>query len=206
MYLRILTRSVPLALIAVLASCAPTVTPPSKTTTTKNTTTTPTPTSTDLAGHPLNPFTPSPNTKATLLLFITDTCPISNGYAPDIRRLAEAYAPHGIAFYLVYADPDLSQADAQKHYHDYAYPCPALLDPKRDLVRRAGATVTPEAAVFTPSGQRIYLGRIDDRAVAYAKSRTTVTTHDLQDVLESLVHDRPVTPHTTKAVGCPIPE
>jgi len=183
------------------ASCTPTTRTPT------TSTTRPTPvSSTDLAGHPLNPFTPSPNTKATLLLFITDTCPISNGYAPDIRRLAETYGPQGIAFYLVYADPDLSQADAQKHYHDYAYPCPALLDPKHDLARRAGATVTPEAAVFTASGQRIYLGRIDDRAVAYAKSRTTVTTHDLQDVLESLVHDRSVTPHTTKAVGCPIPE
>lgn len=191
-----------IATTLLVTSCAPT---PSRTPTI-TARPTPSPTSTDLAGHPLDPFSPSPARKATLLLFITDTCPISNGYAPDIRRLAETYAPQGIAFYLVYADPDLSQADAQKHYQDYAYPCPALLDPRRDLVRRASATVTPEAAVFLPSGQRIYLGRIDDRAVAYAKSRTTVTTHDLQDLLESLVHGRPVTPHTTQAIGCPIPD
>jgi hypothetical protein len=195
-------RLLPLLLFLLAASC----TPATSTTATKPTTRPTQIISTDLAGHPLDPFAATPTRKATLLLFITDTCPISNGYAPDIRRLAETYAPQGIAFYLVYADPDLSQADAQKHYQDYAYPCPALLDPKRDLVRRAGATVTPEAAVFLPSGERVYLGRIDDRAVAYAKSRTTVTTHDLQDVLESLVHDRPVTPHTTKAVGCPIPD
>jgi hypothetical protein len=191
------SRLFPFVLLFLAAACTPatsTISP------------VPAATTTDLTGHPLNPFAPSPARKATLLLFITDSCPISNGYAPEIRGLAKTYAPQGIAFFLVYADPDLAQADAQKHYQDYAYPCPALLDPKRDLVRRAGATVTPEAAVFLPSGERIYLGRIDDRAVAYAKSRTVVTTHDLQDVLESLVHDRSVTPHTTQAVGCPIPD
>lgn len=190
-----LPRLLPLLLLVLATSCAPAAT-----------TVRPVPvaTTTDLTGRLLDPFAATPARKATLLLFITDTCPISNGYAPEVRRLAEAYSSRGIAFYLVYADADLSQADAQKHYQDYAYPCPALLDPRHELVRRAGATVTPEAAVFLPSGQRIYLGRIDDRAVAYAKSRTVPTTHDLQDVLESLVHDQPVTPHTTKAVGCPI--
>jgi hypothetical protein len=172
---------------------------------TRTTTTRPTPTSTDLAGRPLDPLAASADKKATLLLFVTDTCPLSNAYAPDIRRLYDTYAKQGIAFYLVYADPDLSAADAQKHHDDYAFPCPALLDPKHDLVRRAGATVTPEAAVFLPSGQRIYLGRIDDRAVAYARYRTTPTTLDLLDVLESIIHDQPVVPHTTKAIGCPIP-
>lgn len=192
-----------LAVIALTAaSCAPTTLSPTRTTTTRPA---PTPTSTDLANHPLDPLTPSAGKKATLLLFITDTCPLSNAYAPDIRRLYDTYAKEGIAFYLVYADPDLSAADARKHHDDYAFPCPALLDPKHDLVHRAGASVTPEAAVFLPDGQRIYLGRIDDRPIAYAQSRTTPTSHDLQNVLDSITHNQPVTPRVTKAIGCYIP-
>jgi hypothetical protein len=188
---------------ALAASCARTTLSSSRTTTTRPT---PAPTSTDLANHPLDPLAASTDKRATLLLFVTDTCPLSNAYAPDIRRLYDTYAKEGIAFYLVYADPDLSAADAQKHHDDYAFPCPALLDPRHDLVRRAQATVTPEAAVFLPSGQRVYLGRIDDRPVAYAQSRATPTSHDLRDVLDSIVHNQPVTPRVTKAIGCYIPD
>ena len=36
---------------------------------------------TDLDGKVQNPFVPTTNRKATVLLFITNDCPISNGYA-----------------------------------------------------------------------------------------------------------------------------
>lgn len=161
---------------------------------------------TDLAGGPVNPFAEPPGRRATVLLFVADTCPISNGYAPEIRRLHEAYAAQGIAFYLVYPDADLPAEDAREHHREYAFPCPALRDPRHELVRRAGATVTPQAAVFLPGGQRVYLGRIDDRAIAYAKTRIVPTTHDLRDVLDSIARDRPVAPRTTNAIGCAIPD
>jgi hypothetical protein len=159
---------------------------------------------TDLDGHSADPFAAADARRATVLLFVATDCPISNRYAPEIRRMCDAYAMRGIAFDLVYPDADLRPADARQHLHDYGYTCPAVLDPKRELVRRAGVSVTPEAAVFLSDGRLLYRGRIDDMYLDYGKARYAPTTHDLADVLESLVHDRPVAPRITTAVGCPI--
>jgi hypothetical protein len=160
---------------------------------------------TNLEGRPVDPFA-SAGRRATVLLFITNDCPISNAYAPEIHRLCDAYMPQRVDFYLVYADPALSAADARKHYQDYGYTCSALLDPRHLLARKAGATVTPEAAVFLPDGREIYRGRIDDLYIDYGKARFTPTTRDLRDVLELVAHDRPVEGRTTVAVGCHIPD
>lgn len=163
------------------------------------------PTSTDLDGHPQDPLVASKDRRAMVLLFITNDCPISNSYAPEIHRLCDAYTKQGIVFYLVYSDPDLKLADARQHYKDYAYKCPAVFDPKHELASKAGATVTPEAAVFLADGKRIYRGRINDLYLDFGKARYNATTSELKDVLESIAQNHPLPPHTTQAVGCPIP-
>jgi hypothetical protein len=160
---------------------------------------------TDLDGKPVDPLAPARDRLGTVLLFITNDCPISNGYAPEIRRICESYMKQGIAFYLVYSDPSLAPADAKKHYAEYGYNCMALLDPKHELAHKAGATITPEAAVFSPAGKRLYLGRINDLYVDFGKARFQATTNDLRDVLELVAAGKPVTPHTTTAIGCTIP-
>jgi hypothetical protein len=160
---------------------------------------------TDLDGRAVDPLAVVKNRRGTVLLFITNDCPISNGYAPEIHRLCEAYMKKGIAFYLVYSDPSVGAAEAKKHYAEYGYNCMALLDPKHELAHRAGATITPEAAVFVDGGDRVYLGRIDDLYVDFGKARFKATTNDLRDVLERLALGLPVTPRTTTAIGCNIP-
>jgi hypothetical protein len=165
----------------------------------------PLPASTDLDGHPLDPLAYLSLRRATVLLFITNDCPISNSYAPEIHRLCDAYMKQGIAIYLVYSDSDLSLADVRKHYQDFGYKCPAVFDSKHELATKTGATVTPEAAVYLPNGQRVYRGRINDLYLDYGKARYSATTSDLKDVLESIAQNHPLPAHTTQAVGCPIP-
>jgi hypothetical protein len=189
-----------------LSACAgPTTTPQTPVAAPAHASTAPATTVTDLQGHPQNPLADLASRRATVLLFITNDCPISNSYAPEIHRLCDAYMKQNIAFYLVYSDPDLKLADAQKHYQDYSYKCPAVFDARHELATKTGATVTPEAAVYLPTGQRIYRGRINDLYLDYGKARYVATTSDLKDVLESIAQNHPLPPHTTTAVGCPIP-
>src|SRR5262249_12755086 len=75
----------------------------------------------------------------------------------------------------------------------------------RALVRRAGARMVPEAAVFGPDGQRKYLGRIDDLYADLGKRRARATSRDLRDALDAVLADRPVPRPVTQAVGCFIP-
>jgi hypothetical protein len=144
--------------------------------------------------------------RATVLFFVTNDCPITNGYAPEIKRICEAYAAQKVAFYLVYADPELKVAAVRQHVRDYRLTCPALLDPAQHLVHFTQATVTPEAVILAPNGKRLYRGRIDDRYIDFGKARFAATTHDLRDALDAVLQGKPVPHAITKAVGCSIPD
>ena len=148
---------------------------------------------------------PLPNAagkKAVVLLFVARDCPVSNSYAPEIKRIITRYTPLKVAFSLVYPDPDTSLAAARKHARDYGYTCPLLLDPAHKLVRRAGATVTPEAAVFAPGGRLLYRGRIDDLYLGFGKRRDAATRHDLREALDAVLAGRSIPTPRTTAIGC----
>ena len=46
--------------------------------------------------------------KGVVLLFLGTECPISNGYAPEMARLASEFRARGILFYGVHCDPDVT--------------------------------------------------------------------------------------------------
>ena len=143
---------------------------------------------------------------ATVLFFVLHDCPIANGYAPEISRIAQEYGKRRVQSYVIYGEDDLAPADAKKHAREYAYRCPALLDPRRSLIRAAGATVSPEAAVFSAKGALLYRGRIDDRAIAPGKHRAEPRQRDLRDALDAILAGRPVHERFTKAIGCYLPD
>lgn len=155
----------------------------------------------DLSGRRVEPLRAG-HAKAIVFLFTRSDCPISNRYAPEIRRLYEKFAPHGVTFWLVYPDPGESAEAIRRHLKEYEYPMGALRDPEHSLVKLTGAKVTPEAAVFMRAGKMVYRGRIDDLYVAFGKARRAPTTHDLEQVLEAIFAGKPVTSGTTPAVGC----
>ncbi len=142
---------------------------------------------------------------ATVFLFVRTDCPISNRYAPEIRRIHQRFAGRGVEFWIVYPDPDESPAAIREHLDEFDFPGRPARDPKHDLVRRTGASVTPEAAVFS-GGQLAYLGRINDRFVDFGKTRAAATTHDLVQALEAVLGGRSVPEPRTQAIGCFIPE
>lgn len=155
----------------------------------------------DLSGRPVNPLQAT-NSKATVFLFIRADCPISNRYAPEVRRLYEKFAPQGVSFWLVYPDPNEAPAAIRQHLKEFEYPVGALRDPSHSLVTLTGAKVTPEAAVFVGAGKMVYHGRIDDLYVDFGKARRAPTTHDLEQVLEAILAGKPVHEASAPAVGC----
>lgn len=154
-------------------------------------------------GHAVEPFAGAPH--VTVLAFTSAQCPISNRYAPELGRLYAEFAPRGVRFYLVYPLASESEAEVRDHVRAYGYPFPALRDPGRSLVVRAGASVTPEVAVFAPGGELAYRGRIDDRQVDFGRTRAEPTTHDLELALEAVVAGHAPEVPSTPAIGCSIP-
>jgi hypothetical protein len=147
-----------------------------------------------------------PAARAVVLLFVMSDCPISNAFAPEIERIRAEYAPRGVDFDLVYADPAETGARARAHAADFGHASRVLLDPEHVLVRLAGATRSPEAAVLSPAGEVLYLGRIDDRYADYGKLRVAPRTRDLRSALEAVLANRRPEPARTEVVGCFLPE
>lgn len=138
-----------------------------------------------------------------VMIFVRTDCPISNSYAPEVKRLHEAYKGKGIDFQLIYSEPGLTEAGMRKHISDYGYLMPSERDEKHRFSKPAGATVTPEAVVFV-NGKVVYKGRIDDRFEALGKSRRAAAKHDLEEVLNMIVEGKQIRSRVTKAVGCAI--
>ena len=142
--------------------------------------------------------------RAVVLFFLTTDCPLCNNYVPELNRIAQAFSPRGVAFYGVQGDATISDPDVRRHVQDYAYSFPYLFDPAESLASATGATATPEAAILSPAGELLYLGRIDNRLEDFGKQRVQVTVYDLRDALDAILTGKPVAHARTKALGCAI--
>ena len=138
----------------------------------------------------------------TVLIFVSTDCPISNRYAPEIKRLHDEFTPRGVRFRLVYPNPLDSDTDIRRHLEEYGYPQISQRDPDHTLVKKAGATITPEAAVFDARDRLVYRGRIDDRFVELGRERPAATQPDLRNALTAFLAGTRVSPSHTQAVGC----
>lgn len=153
----------------------------------------------DLDNVPRRPLEPGDKV-ASVLIFYWQDCPVSNGYAPELNRIAASHT--NFAFYIVQVDSELTPAAAREHARKFNLRLPVLLDPQHRLVKFAKATVTPEAVVVGRNGQILYRGRIDDNYAALEKKRATTTEHDLIEILDNLAAGKPPKETETKAIGC----
>jgi hypothetical protein len=144
-----------------------------------------------------------PDGEWTLLVFLTTDCPIANQYAPEIQRICTSYGEKGVRCFLVYVDSSLSPETLKQHKQDFGLDCcEAILDEQHALVRRAGATVSSEVAVFSSSGALEYRGRIDDLYAELGTRRQNPNRHDLREALDALTTGRPAPNPRTETFGC----
>ncbi|HLI84777.1 MAG TPA: thioredoxin family protein [Bryobacteraceae bacterium] len=141
---------------------------------------------------------------AIVFLFVSTDCPLSNRYVPEMNRMAGTYGARGVAFYAVQGDATVALDAVRAHVKEFGYTFPYLLDPEESLATYTGAKATPEAAVLSPSGDLLYLGRIDNRLEDFGQERVQVTEFDLRDALEAVLAGKPVPHPRTKALGCSI--
>jgi hypothetical protein len=191
------TCLLPALCLAMIASCTPA---PRETSTDR-----PAAVFRDADGHPHRPLEVSGRT-ATVLLFISPDCPMSNGYAPEMSRIAASYAPRGVAFFAVHSDPHVTPEEARTHAREYGIGFPVIMDPGQDLAAFAHATMTPEAAVIDREERVVYLGRIDNLYYGFGKRRAAATSHELRDALDAVLAGKRIIPRVVREpIGCEIP-
>ena len=142
--------------------------------------------------------------KAIVVFFTTTDCPLSNNDVPEMNRTRRDYESRGVAFYAVQADTTIADADVVQHAKEYQFSFPVLFDPHEILVKMTGATTIPSAAVLSPDGTLLYLGRIDNRVEDFNVRREVPTRFDLREALDSVLKGEPVAHPRTKAFGCAV--
>ena len=154
----------------------------------------------DLGGSPKDPLKETPS-KVVVLVFVRTDCPISNRYAPLLQELSVKYGS-AAAFWLVFPDKNESPESIRAYLQEYSYKLPALRDMEHSLVKKSGAKVTPEVAVYNLKRDLVYRGRIDDLYRDFGKARRVATTHELADAIEAA--SKGVAPPSAAAegVGC----
>jgi thiol-disulfide isomerase/thioredoxin len=157
-------------------------------------------TAVDLDGKAVNPLQMNAS-RAVVLVFVREDCPVSGRYAPTIQRVRDEHQAD-VRFYLVFPDKSETPPSIRKYLQDFRYSIPALRDPQHALVKLAHAQVTPEAAVFNGEGALVYNGRIDNLYETFGRARPAPTTHELEDAIDAALGGRELANKTTPAVGC----
>lgn len=142
--------------------------------------------------------------KAVVVFFTMTDCPLSNGYVPEMNRIAAEYKKQGVAVYAAHSDPFVGEDAVKKHAAEYGFTFPVLLDAKLALARAAGATTVPEVAVFSASGELQYVGRIDNRMEDITRRRPQATEFELRAALDAVIAGKAPKVSRTRAVGCSI--
>ena len=139
------------------------------------------------------------DTKATVLVFVSVQCPVSNAYNERLAALAKAYAGKGVQMYGLNANAPEKAADIKDHAARQGWSFPVLLDAGNKVADQLGASVTPEAYVVDRAGVLVYAGRVDD-----AQNAAEVQSRDLAAAVDAVLGGQTVAKSKTAAFGCSI--
>lgn len=148
----------------------------------------------------------APSRARALLFFIDSECPVSNGYAPEMARIATLAKNEGIVVLGIHSDPTITPAKALAHAREHGLGMDVAVDPDQVLAKAAGVRVVPQAVLADAGGRVVYRGRIDDLRTADGKRRPAATRHDLRNALAAFIAGKPVPAPGGEAFGCPLPE
>ncbi len=139
--------------------------------------------------------------KATVIVFINPSCPVSIAYAPRFALLQKKYADKGVAFALIDSHPTDTAVEMATHAKDFGIPFPILNDDGTKIADRFNVERAPTAYVLDAGKTVRYKGRIDDQHAPMA-SRPKPTTSELTDAIAAVLAGKEVTTPYAAAVGC----
>ncbi len=140
--------------------------------------------------------------KGTVIVFLLTDCPASQSYTLTLNKMAEKYALKKIRFIGVFPGK-FSQENEMKDFRKiYKITFPLVKDPDLKLAHELKADVAPGSFLIDQKGEIVYSGRIDDWMYAVGKKKPGVTTHDLDNAIQSLLNNKPIRVKKTQAIGC----
>jgi peroxiredoxin len=139
--------------------------------------------------------------RAVVLFVQGNGCPIARGAVPVLNALQRDFAPRGVVFLALNANPQDDRADVRAEAGHYGLEVPVLLDETQLVAESLGIERTAEVLVIDPAGWRVlYRGPLDDR-LDYETQRP-VRRRFAREVLEAQLAGDPVEVVRRDAPGC----
>lgn len=148
-----------------------------------------------LAGYTAKPV--KPETKATVLFFLSTDCPVAKQYTPRINRLVDKFGPQGVVFKAYFPNELEKPTEVASYCKERGYGFSYALDPGAKVAKLQGVKTIPSVVVLNEKGERVYIGAIDDNKVV-----DNVKKRYLADALAAVVDGKPVGTYETEAFGC----
>lgn len=140
--------------------------------------------------------------KATVVYFLSPECPLSQNYTLAINELNEAYHKKGVEFMGIFPGKWYSAEEIIEFRDKYELTIPLYIDGDEELVKKLGATITPETFLLDSQGKICYQGKIDNWVNALGKKKLEVSEKYLENAIIAYLQDKPIEPKETEPIGC----
>lgn len=137
--------------------------------------------------------------EATVLLFFSTVCPISNAYSDRIKGLVARYAGKPVRILLVNANDNETVDEVRSYARDVEFMIPMFKDWSNVVADRFDARMTPEAVVVDKAGAVRYQGAIDD-----AKNPARVKVEAVRLTVDALLAKQSTEIGRIRSFGCTI--
>lgn len=141
---------------------------------------------------------PKQSAKATVVVFLSATCPCSVSHEKSIKNLSEKYSKEGFEFIAVHSNQNESVELAKLHFKTAGLPFPVVEDRGASIANNLKALKTPHVYIIK-NDQIVYEGGVDD-----SNNAAEAKNPYLANALAELIENKPITVAKTRALGCQI--
>lgn len=136
-------------------------------------------------------------------IFIAEECPISIFMVSELQKIEDEFG-NDCQLTLVFPMKKSSRESAEKFVVEYGLSAyKILLDPKQEMAKSLGATITPELVLINSQNNQIqYRGRINDAFFAPGRKKHGRLIRDAQTAISHAINGEEVPKPWHEAVGC----
>jgi peroxiredoxin len=138
-----------------------------------------------------------------VVFFTCNHCPYVINSDEATRKTAEKFANKGVHFVGINSNsPHTYQEDDFDHMvkrmEEHKFPWTYLCDETQEIAKKYGALRTPHFFVFDRKRKLVYCGR----GVDSPRDTSKITINDLENALNELTSDKPISTPLTNPIGC----
>lgn len=135
------------------------------------------------------------DSKAVVVCFTCNKCPVSVAYEDRFIDFTKAYADKGVKFIAINVNKGENLEVMKQRAEEKGFNFPYAFDESGDSARGYGARVTPHIFVVDAGGKVAYRGSFDDK-------QGDPTKHFVADAVDAVIAGKAPEVTETKAFGC----